>query len=115
MKILLIDDEESIRDGFGAYLKTFGHDVISAADGKAGIQILSQNPDREVVVTDLNMPGLDGVDVIKHVVANHPGIKIILMSGNMTPMMEKAVKEIGASAACGKSSLHDLMNLIEGN
>lgn len=63
-RILIIDDDESVRDLLGAFLKDQGFDVAAAADGKAGLDLLRQ--DRfDLFLVDLNMPVMGGMDLLR--------------------------------------------------
>ena len=79
-KILLIDDEEMIRMLFAEYLESMGYETVKAVDGKDGIEVFGrEKPD--IVITDLNMPKMTGLDVIKNIKALNSDIPIIVISG----------------------------------
>jgi CheY-like chemotaxis protein len=79
-KILVIDDEESVRALFVKALQGDGHNVLEAPDGKIGLDLLRKNkPD--LVVTDILMPEADGLEAIMAIRKEHPGIKVIAVSG----------------------------------
>ena len=62
-QILVIDDEEEIRQVIAFYLKSFGYEVATANDGDSGIELCrSMNP--TLVLCDLRMPGMDGLEVL---------------------------------------------------
>ncbi|MCK4729579.1 MAG: response regulator, partial [Desulfobacterales bacterium] len=65
-KLLLIDDEESVRKVLGLYLRSKGYEVITAADGKEGIELFQQESP-PIVLTDVKMPGMDGIEVLKKI------------------------------------------------
>ena len=65
-RILLIDDDTSLREVVEFMLKEAGHEVLPAADGQAGLALLKENPD--LVLTDIRMPGIDGMEVLKQIV-----------------------------------------------
>lgn len=78
--ILLIDDEPSVRAGVGRYLRMRGHEVTEAADGAAALRLAaSRRPD--LVITDINMPEMDGIEVIMAVSKGTPGLPVIAISG----------------------------------
>ncbi|MCW8948306.1 MAG: response regulator, partial [Sedimenticola sp.] len=78
--ILTIDDEQAIRESFHLYLEDYGYTVIEAENGQAGIALFeSQKPD--LVLVDLRMPEVDGLQVLAHVVSNSPDTPIIVVSG----------------------------------
>ncbi|MBN2626733.1 MAG: response regulator [Spirochaetales bacterium] len=78
--ILIIDDEKIIRQVFSYYLEDKEYTVITADNGKAGIELFdSHNPD--VVLTDLRMPEADGLEVLEHVRSKSDEIPIVVISG----------------------------------
>lgn len=77
MKILVIDDMESFRYLLQMMLKE--HNVITATDGEEGLKIFFRN-NFDLVITDRNMPGMLGEEVIRKVKLSNPQIKTILMS-----------------------------------
>lgn len=75
--ILLIDDEEDIRDVMAVTLTDAGHSVRAAADGAAGIRLCSEDPP-QIVITDIRMPGMDGLQVLERLKTRHPDIEVIV-------------------------------------
>ncbi|CAM3118623.1 response regulator [Rariglobus hedericola] len=79
-RILIIDDEVSFRSMLRVALEQMGHVVSEAADGGAGVQAYITEP-ADVVVTDLIMPGKEGIETIMDLRRHDPQVKIIAMSG----------------------------------
>ncbi len=86
-KIIVIDDEGDIRIVVAEVLKRAGHEVQTASDGGEGLAILAADG-ADLVITDIIMPGMDGISVMREVRKTHPGIPIIVISGggNIAPM-----------------------------
>lgn len=79
-KILVIDDEMYIRDSVMGLLEDFGFDVIDAEDGEQGMERFdNEHPD--LVLSDLKMPNMGGLEVLSQVVRKKPQIPIIIVSG----------------------------------
>jgi two-component system chemotaxis response regulator CheY len=79
-KILLIDDEEPIRAMLRQFFEFNGYDVIEAPDGSSGIRLLEAKlPD--VVITDIVMPGQEGISTIREMRIKMPKARIIAISG----------------------------------
>lgn len=79
-KILIIEDEEDIRSLYKRLLHQAGHDVIEAADGDEGISLYrSELPD--LIITDIIMPGKEGIETIMELRRDFPEVKIIAISG----------------------------------
>ena len=64
MKILIIDDEETIQRYIGGYLQDMGHKLYTVSRGEEGIELLKKNP-IDIVITDVKMPGIDGFEVLR--------------------------------------------------
>lgn len=78
--ILIIDDEEIIRDVLSKDLREAGYDVCVAKDGAEGIKYFMQNQ-QDLVIVDLVMEGVGGLDVAKSILQLKPGAKIIVLTG----------------------------------
>lgn len=78
-KILLVEDESSIRKLIKTYLNRQGYHVIEAADGKAGLEVFS-NQHIDLIITDLMMPEKDGYDLTQHIRESSKDIPILIMT-----------------------------------
>lgn len=67
MKVLIIDDSEMVRNYYYYILKNAGFDVISAIDGADGIEKLFKTPEINLIVSDINMPNMDGYTMIEKI------------------------------------------------
>jgi PAS domain S-box-containing protein len=79
-RILCIDDDPDALRVLTEYLALEGYEVLAAPDGASGIQMLAQE-EVQLVITDLNMPGLTGMDVIEIVRKNYPRLQIMVVTG----------------------------------
>lgn len=81
--ILVVDDEEAFRTPITKMLQRAGHNVVTASNGAEGVAIFRSSPYRiDIVLTDLQMPTMDGDQLVKLVRETSPSAKIICMSGN---------------------------------
>ena len=78
--ILLIDDDEQVRRLFQVALEEAGYRVLSAAGGKEGLRLL-HNQEVDLMLVDIFMPDMDGLEVIQLLHKNRPACKIIAISG----------------------------------
>lgn len=115
MKVLVIDDEPGIRRMIVRMLREAGHDVAEAEDGRSGYAAFRKH-DPDVVMTDILMPGQDGIETIRTLQAERPGLKIIAMSGGGThhwAFLDMAGK-LGATATLSKPfRRQDLLDLLD--
>jgi signal transduction histidine kinase len=81
LRILIIDDEPSVREALADSLGEDGHTVVQAASGAEGLARLADGAKVDVVVTDLGMPGMSGWDVARAVRTRHPGLPVGLLTG----------------------------------
>ncbi len=79
-RILIIEDEKQAREIYTTMLERAGHDVSSAADGEAGARAFRAEP-ADVVITDLFMPKMDGVEMIRELRKDFPEIKVLAITG----------------------------------
>ena len=80
--LLTIDDEESIRSSVAAFFEDCGYAVIQACDGSEGISMVrTMRPD--IVITDIQMPRENGLEMMGHIRTHEPMIKTIYMSGDI--------------------------------
>ena len=80
-QILVVDDDPSIRESLGVLLTSAGYDVVVAENGVSAVSHLDRTV-ADLVVTDLNMPGMSGMDLISHVRSRYPATLILAMSGD---------------------------------
>jgi CheY-like chemotaxis protein len=103
--ILLVEDETLLREGIQEILEAHGYVVIGAADGLEALEWLGQAT-VNLIVTDLLMPNMNGVEFIKHVHADHPDIPIVVISGSngtaMTRMGIESIQVQGTTASITK-------------
>ena len=93
--VLIIDDNDTLREGVSAVCSRLGHTTLSTDSGEKGIKLLQEN-DTQLVVTDLKMDGLDGIGVLKAVLEKSPTTAVVIMTGYAT--VETAVEAIKLGA-----------------
>jgi DNA-binding NtrC family response regulator len=79
--ILVVDDERSTLDALSTILSREGHDVLTVASGQEALTRL-QDEDLDLLLSDVKMPKMDGLALLRHVKAHHPGAVVIMMSGH---------------------------------
>jgi two-component system response regulator AtoC len=81
MRVLIIDDEEYVRLVLEQALREEGCDVVAVAQGEPGIKLLQSQP-FDCIITDLRMPGIDGLGVLQWVADHQPGIDVVMLTGH---------------------------------
>jgi len=79
-RIIVIDDDESVRKAIRRVLEPLGREVREAEDGAAGLALLADK-DADLVITDIFMPGQDGIETVRRIRKEFPGVKMLVMSG----------------------------------
>lgn len=80
-KILVIDDEPSTRELLQLSLESDGYEVYTAEDGIAGLQRFYEL-EPHIVITDIRMPGMDGIEVLRRIKAHAPGVEVIVVTAH---------------------------------
>ena len=101
--ILLIDDEAPVRE-FGAQILTrFGYTVLTASDGKRGLDVFRRDKERiDLIILDLIMPGMSGRECLTDIMKTDPSTKVLIASGYATNGQIDASLDEGASASIRK-------------
>jgi DNA-binding response OmpR family regulator len=103
-KILLVDDDREFAEMLGKALTSFGYEVLRAGDGRAALRLYDPQT-VGLVLTDLIMPDMEGVELIGALRRRCPGVKIIAMSGggrNTPEPYLKIARKIGAVKTLAK-------------
>jgi CheY-like chemotaxis protein len=79
-RILITEDEDSLRSFVARALRMDGHETIEAADGAEGLEALAEGT-FDLLLSDIRMPVMDGIELTHKAAAAHPGLKILLMTG----------------------------------
>jgi CheY-like chemotaxis protein len=101
--ILLVDDNKYLLDllsmGLSIHLKNYT--IMTAANGDKAVKLLESKP-VDYVVTDLQMPVMDGYELIEHTKKNYPSVPVVVITGNHAPEVEKRVRLLGATLCLRK-------------
>ncbi len=94
-KILIIDDEKPTLDMFRLLLSAHGYDVLTAENGREGIEVFERERP-PLVITDIKMPGMDGIEVLRLIKGSNPKAEVIVITGHGD--MDLAIKALNLDA-----------------
>jgi DNA-binding NarL/FixJ family response regulator len=111
VKIILADDHTLFRDGFALLFRQLevGATVFEAADLDEALELVARHPDVDLMLLDLNMPGMNGHAGIERVTEAYPQLPLIVLSASETRQIVQAVMAAGASGFIPKSSSSAVM------
>jgi DNA-binding NtrC family response regulator len=110
MRVLFVDDEDELVSAVVERLELRGISAAGATSGAEALELLASDP-FDVVVLDVKMPGLGGLDVIRTINERHPGLKVVLMTGHGSVEDSELGLRLGAVAYLQKPV--DLDTLLE--
>ncbi len=96
LKLLLVDDEESLRKIMKDELIVQGYDVSDAESGKTALEILKKNR-HDIVILDIRMEEMDGLEVLKHIRKDNLADKVIMLTGVDELKIARDSVELGAN------------------
>ena len=102
-RILIIDDEETIREGCARVFSRDGWSVVCAAGGAAGLaEMLAEPAGFDLILVDQLMPGMSGVEVMDQIRSINPEVPVLIMTGSVTASSAFEVVEKGAAGCVPK-------------
>jgi DNA-binding NtrC family response regulator len=111
-RVLLVDDEPEFTAALAERLALRGMDAKTAASGEEALRILESDPPH-VVVSDVMMPGLGGVELLKRIHEHYPGVRVILLTGMSCAFDTREAKRLGAFACLMKPlNINELIQKI---
>lgn len=113
MKLLIVDDNRDVTQVLSSIVQVFGHDADEAGDGHEAIEQLQRNQ-YDVVITDAEMPGINGIELCKYLKLQFPCVYIIGMSGDLLSLkkLEDAGADICISKPVGMNKLEEAIESL---
>ena len=110
-KVLVVDDSATVRQQVRLALAQSGFDVVEAVDGVDGKDKISSTPDIKMVICDVNMPRMNGIDMIEavHATGRHAGLPIVMLTTEGQPALIQRAKAAGAKGWIVKPFKADLL------
>jgi DNA-binding response OmpR family regulator len=106
--ILIVDDERLICDLLRAVLGRQGHEVITASNGKEGLELFKQHKPRFTLL-DLRMPEMNGIEVLKHIRAIDPKAAVMILTAWGSDALEQQARQLGAMDFLSKGLALDML------
>jgi len=94
--VLVVDDSMMVRKQVGAALKSQGYDVVEAVDGIDALEKLASNPDTRLIVCDVNMPRMNGIEFLEALSARQSRIPVVMLTTEGQPELIQRAKALGA-------------------
>lgn len=111
--ILIVDDEDLVRDLLCHAVSLCGHKAYNAANGLEAIEILKRQPNIDIVILDLIMPGISGQETAFHIKNLKPDVEIIISSASISRKDVMEFKKLGINNILQKPySMTDLQAII---
>jgi PAS domain S-box-containing protein len=112
-RILVVDDVDLLRDFSRNFLEMAGFTVLTADNGHEAIEVLEKAKEPvDVILTDYNMPSMNGVDLVKLVAARWPRTKFILASGYLDEKTQTSMRNHNATLILKPYAIHDVIKII---
>ncbi len=96
-KILIIDDDGPTLTMFRLLLGAYGHTVLTAEDGAAGLELFERERPT-LILTDIKMPGMDGLKVLREIKAAAPETEVVVITGHGDETLAETAREMDAAA-----------------
>jgi CheY-like chemotaxis protein len=100
-KILVVDDDYTIRDIVSTMLGLLGYEVLSADSGEQGLALFIKNK-FDLVITDFNMSGMDGINLAYYIKEKSPSTPVVLMTGNGKDVSLSRIRDTAVDQALFK-------------
>ena len=112
-RVLLIEDDPDTGDSIKAMLELSGHEVWWARHGREAVGLLQQDGNPDVILTDILMPEMDGIESILYLRKNHPGLAVVAMTAQRDAPFLRAASLFGAQATLFKPfSIRELNEVL---
>ncbi len=94
--VLVVDDSMMVRKQVGAALKGQGYDVVEAVDGADALEKIAGNPDLRLIVCDVNMPRMNGLEFLEQLSAKNSAVPVVMLTTEGQPELIQRAKSLGA-------------------
>ena len=110
-RILIVDDEAPIRALLGEHLQLVGYDVAQAANGVAALKLLAGG-EFDLVLTDVRMPGMSGLELLAEIVRTRPGVGVLMLTASATIEPGPGFVLLSGDNGAGKTNLLEAVSML---
>jgi len=111
IKILILDDEKGLCDQLKKYFGYRGYTVFAVTSGKEALSVI-KNESPQILVLDIRMDGITGLDVLKKAKEDNPNVKAVMITGLDDEVTKKQAKQIGADEYLTKPFSYDVLEKL---
>src|ERR1051325_5762461 len=108
-KVLIVDDESSIRLTLAEFLRRAGFEPLTASDAAQAVALFDSHADLDVAVVDINLPGRSGIDLLREFAGRAPGLPVIMITGEPNVSHLPEIVRSGAYDFIAKPVLKDVI------
>jgi two-component system, chemotaxis family, chemotaxis protein CheY len=108
-KIIVVDDSQSVRQQVALALNQGGFTVMEAVDGLDGFNAISKTPDLALVICDVNMPGVNGLEMLESLKQAGRAVPVVMLTTEDQPQLINRAKKAGAKGWIIKPFKADLL------
>lgn len=94
--ILVVDDDDGVREMLADFFEVLGYQAIVASNGREALNLLEEHP-VSLVISDIKMPVMDGIEMLRRIKTKHSDLDVILITGYEPDYSRNSVREAGAS------------------
>ena len=109
LRVLIVDDEEGFREALAARLQFRNLPSDTATGGPEALEFLEKQVEPDVMVLDLRLPGMDGLEVLRQTKTAYPDLEVIILTGYGTTAVEAEARKLGAFDYLQKPVTIDLL------
>lgn len=102
LKIMVVDDDDNVREPLRRFLEQTGHEVRAANNARDVLEVLAGGEVPDLLITDISMAGMDGVELCRSALALHPSLEVVLMTGRTAYLNDANVRSAGARTILAK-------------
>lgn len=112
-RILVVEDDTEFQQMVRVALTRAGYEVVAAADGRIGLETLKRERHIDMALLDINMPGMDGLEMLHELRASHPVLPVIMMTASQAPTaVVTAMREQACDYLTKPFELNDLLSAV---